>query len=215
MDTKFKDRREAGRELGLRLESWAGLHPVVIGLTRGGVPVAAEVAERLGAPLDFLAVRKLSAPGDPEVAIGAIAEGGSVWLRPGVERVAETGWIRSELTRQELALSRRVALLRPGIAPVAVSSRVVIIVDDGVATGATMSAAVLAMRVHGASSVVIAAPVASREAARDLAERADAAVFLIVPEYFEAVGQWYSNFPPVSDEAVHAHLSEARRQVCA
>jgi len=201
--------------LAARLDAWVALNPVVIGLTRGGVPVAAEVAARLCAELDALVVRKLASPGDPEVALGAIAEGGAVWLRPGVERAAETGWIRSELKRQEGELHRRVALLRPEISTLSVSSRVVIVVDDGVATGATLSAAVLALRVRGASSVIIAAPVASREAARNLAERADAAVFLIVPEHFVAVGEWYDAFPAVPDEEVLALLRGARRKVFA
>ncbi len=213
MNKKFIDRREAGQRLAARLDAWAALNPVVIGLTRGGVPVAAEVAARLCAELDALVVRKLASPGDPEVAIGAIAEGGAVWLRPGVERVADAAWIRGELKRQEGELQRRVAALRPELATVPVSSRVVIIVDDGVATGATLSAAVLALRVRGASSVVIAAPVASREAANNLAERADAAVFLVVPEQFEAVGQWYDDFPAVPDEEVRALLRAARRKV--
>lgn len=215
MDKKFVNRRKAGQLLAARLDAWVALDPIVIGLTRGGVPVAAEVAARLRAEFDALVVRRLSSPGDPEVAIGAIAEGGAVWLMPGVEREAETSWIRSELKRQEEALRLRVALMRPEIAPLSVSSRVVIIVDDGAATGATLSAAMLATRVRGASSVVIAAPVASREAARNLAKRADAASFLIVPEYFEAVGQWYDDFPAVADEEVLALLRKARRKVFA
>jgi predicted phosphoribosyltransferase len=215
MNKKFIDRREAGQRLAARLDAWVALNPVVIGLTRGGVPVAAEVAARLCAELDALVVRKLASPADPEVAIGAIAEGGAVWLRPGVEREADSGWIRGELKRQEAEVQRRVAALRPELPTVPVSSRVVIIVDDGVATGATLSAAVLALRVRGASSVVIAAPVASREAANNLAERADAAVFLVVPEYFEAVGKWYVDFPAVPDEEVRALLRGARRKVFA
>lgn len=197
--------------MGLRLASWGGLAPVVVGLTRGGVPVAAEVADRLGAELDALVVRKLSAPGDPEVAIGAIAEGGTVWLEPGGERAAGTDWIRSEIKRNEDELKRRLALLRGEIAPISVVSRVVIVVDDGVATGATVSAAVAALRVRGASSVVVAAPVASREAAQALVERADAVVFLSVPESFESVGRWYDRFEPVSDQEVLALLRAARR----
>lgn len=213
MDKKFADRRTAGQMLAARLDAWMPLNPVVVGLTRGGVPVAAEVAARLCAELDALVVRKLASPGDPESAIGAIAEGGAVWLRPGAERAADAGWMRSELKRQEGALQRRVALLRPELPLLPVSARVVLIIDDGVATGATLSAAVLALRVRGASSVIIAAPVASREAARDLAERADAAVFLVVPEQFESVGRWYDDFPAVPDEEVRALLRVARHAV--
>ncbi|MEK7233011.1 MAG: phosphoribosyltransferase family protein [Elusimicrobiota bacterium] len=215
MDRQFESRSEAGRQLAARLDSWMELNPVVIGLTRGGVSVAAEVAGRLRADLDALVVRKLASPGDPEMAIGAIAEGGSVWLVPGAERAVDTTWIRGEIKRQEGELHRRMALLRPAIAPLQVSNRVVIVVDDGVATGATVSAAVLALRVRGASSVIVAAPVASREAARTLAKSADAVVFLIEPEDFMAVGQWYVDFSPVPDEDVLALLREARRNIAA
>ncbi|MBI5245657.1 MAG: phosphoribosyltransferase [Elusimicrobia bacterium] len=212
MDERFEDRREAGRALADRLMTRAALGPVVVGLTRGGVPVAAEVAERLGAPLDFLVVRKLGAPGCPEVAIGAIAEGGEIWFEPGAQSAAGGTWIRRETKRQEAELRRRLAFLRPEIPPLPVASRAVILVDDGVATGATASAAMLALRRRGASRVILAAPVAASEAARELARRADETVFLVVPEYFDAVGRWYEDFSPVSDEDVLALLRDARRR---
>lgn len=212
MEPAFVDRREAGQKLGARLESWAGLDPVVVGLTRGGVPVAAEVAAWLAAEPDILVVRKLGSQENPEVAIGAIAEGGTVWLESDSERTTDRTWMRAEIKRQESELRRRLELLRPAIAPLSVSNRVVIIVDDGVATGATLSAAVLALRVRGASSIIVAAPVASREAALALAERADAAVFLSVPPIFNSVGEHYAEFPPVSDESLLALLRRARRK---
>lgn len=211
MEEKFKDRREAGRELAEHLRLWAGRDLVVVGLTRGGVPVAAEIASRLGAPLDALVVRKLGAPGSPELAIGAVAEGGAAWLEPGAERLASKSWIERESRRQEDELERRLALLRPEIAQLPLASRVVIMADDGIATGATASAAVLALRRRGAARVIVAAPVASPEAARDLHKRADAAVFLVVPEHFAAVGKWYDDFSPVPDAEVLAILKKARR----
>ncbi|PIR18079.1 MAG: phosphoribosyl transferase [Elusimicrobia bacterium CG11_big_fil_rev_8_21_14_0_20_64_6] len=212
MDFTFKNRVEAGRKLGARLESWAGLDPVIIGLTRGGVPVAAEVAALLCADLDVLVVRKLCSRENPKVAIGAIAEGGTVWLESDNERTADRTWIRSEIKRQDKELVRRAGILRPAISSLTVSSRLVIIVDDGAATGATLSAAALALRVRGASSVIVAAPVASREAALALTERADAAVFLSVPELFNSVGEHYAEFPPVSSESLQAVLRRTRRR---
>lgn len=208
----FKSRIEAGRALAAKLEPWRTRNPAVVGLTRGGVPVAAEVAAGLGAPLDALVVRKLGAPGFPEVAVGAVAEGGETWLEPGAERVAGKDWILTEIRRQEAELRKRCATLRAEFDALPVAGRVVILVDDGAATGATASAAARAMRRRGAAGVVVAAPVASAEAKRALSRLADAAVFLIVPEEFDAVGRWYRDFSPVADADVLACLREARRR---
>lgn len=208
----FRDRREAGRLLARALSAYAGRDDVlVLGLPRGGVPVAAEVARALGAPLDVLIVRKLGAPMQEELAIGAIAEGGVRVLNRGL--VADLGLdhraIDALAQREERELERRVETYRGGREARRVTGRTVIVVDDGVATGATMRAGVQALRARGAARVIAAAPVGASDSVDALRGEADDVVVLEIPEWFQAVGQWYENFGQTSDGEVRACLAES------
>ena len=207
----FRDRREAGKLLARALAHYAGRKDVVVlGLPRGGVPVAAEVARALGAPLDVLIVRKLGAPGQDELAIGAIAEGGARVLNQRlVENLGLTRWEIDELAQsEERELERRVQIYRGGRDPLPVADRTVIVVDDGIATGATMRAGLQSLRARGATLVVAAAPVGAADSVDALREDADEVVVLETPAWFRAVGQWYENFGQTTDEEVRACLEE-------
>lgn len=208
--SRFADRSAAGRALADALVSVRLRRPVVLGLPRGGLPVAAEVARRLDAPLDVLVVRKVGAPSNPEYALGAVGEGGVEIIhddavrRVGIDR--ERLAARVEATREEL--DRRLARYR-GVRPaVDVERRDVVIVDDGIATGATIAAATEVVRARGARRVVVAAPVAPAATVARLRERADDVVVLRAPERFRAVGAWYHDFEQVPDTVVVALLSE-------
>jgi predicted phosphoribosyltransferase len=200
----FIDRRDAGRQLASRLTGLAGGDPLVIALPRGGVPVGFEVARRLGAPLDVLAVRKLGAPGNPELGVGAIAEHGSAVLDAiTARRVGMTQEALDQTVEREMAeLQRRVAHYRDGRAPADVRGRTVIVVDDGLATGLTDLAAVRALRAQGAKRIVVAVPVGPRQAVALLGAEADEVVCHTVPAELLGVGRWYRDFSPVSDQEV-------------
>jgi putative phosphoribosyl transferase len=208
----FKDRRHAGRMLADQLES-AAAQPdlLVLGLPRGGVPVAAEVAERLGAPLDLWLVRKLGVPGHDELAMGAIASGGDPELDQELIRQLRIGAdaLASTLQRERAELLRQEQAYRRGQPPMDVRGRTVILVDDGMATGASMRAAVRALRCLGPARVVAAVPVASVESCRELGELADACVCVAQPQPFLAVGVWYEDFAPTSDAEVIACLERS------
>jgi predicted phosphoribosyltransferase len=209
---RYHDRREAGIALGDRLRHYAGRQDVVVlALPRGGVPVGFEVAKVIGAPLDVFMVRKLGLPGHPEFAIGAIASGGVRILNDdliryyrippaAVEDIARTE--QQELERREQAYRG----VRP---PSMLRERVVILVDDGLATGSTMRAAVLAVRRLAPSEIVVAAPVGAAQACRALDQVADEVVCAMVPEPFTAVGLWYQNFEQTSDDEVRRLLAAA------
>lgn len=210
----FADRREAGALLGEAVrQRLAGRDAVVLGLPRGGVPVAYEVAAALGAPLDVFVVRKLGVPGQEELALGAIASGGVQVLNEelvrelaigpdGIERIAE---------RERRELERREQLYRDGRPAADVRGRHVVVVDDGLATGATMRAAVLALREHVPASITVAVPVAAEDT-RDMFRRiADEIICLATPEPFRAVGLWYRDFRPTSDDEVRGLLKRAHR----
>jgi predicted phosphoribosyltransferase len=209
---RFRNRREAGRVLAAALKKYAGRNDVVVlALPRGGVPVAFEVAEALGAPLDIFLVRKLGTPGHRELAMGAIASGGIRVLNEDVVR-----WlgIRPEqidaVAREEQReLERRQQAYLEGRAPQPLEGRIVILVDDGLATGSTMRAAVLAVRRLDPALVVVAVPVGARQTCDALRETADEVVCVFMPEPFQAVGLWYANFSQTTDEDVR-HLLAAR-----
>jgi putative phosphoribosyl transferase len=212
----FTDRREAGRELAAKLQRYAGRGDVVVlALPRGGVPIAVEVAEALDAPLDVFVVRKLGMPGHPEFAIGAIASGGVRVLSDDVIRwyaVPESAI--EAIVRQELAeLERRERDYRQGRPLTNLRGRTVILVDDGLATGASMRAAVEAVRAHHPARVVVAVPVGAPSTCQELGEVADEVVCARTPEPFSAVGRWYRDFVQVTDEEVRALLREHDERV--
>ena len=195
-----------------KLTKYAG-HPggLVLGLPRGGVPVGDAVARRLKLPLDVFIVRKLGVPGQEELAMGAIASGGVCAMNEQVVsalRLPDSA-VASVRAREQLELERREGLYRPGRPGLRVRGRTVIIVDDGIATGATMRAAALALRGGGAGRVVVAAPVAADTARADLADVSDDFVAVLQPAFFQSVGQWYSDFTQVTDDEVTALLAAA------
>ena len=205
----FRDRDDAGVQLAERLDHLASREPVVLALPRGGVPVAAHVAARLRAPLDILVVRKLGVPSQPELAMGAIGEEGARVLEPTVLRHA--GITAKQLAAVEATeraeIQRRAVRYRGGRAPVPLEGRVVVIVDDGIATGSTARAAIQIARDRGAAGVVLAVPVAAAETARELAQLVDELICVATPPHFVAVGQFYGNFAQVSDDDVASLLS--------
>lgn len=213
---RFQDRREAGRQLAARLEVYAGTpEPVVLGLPRGGVPVAYEVATRLGLPLDVLVVRKIGVPGHSELAMGAIASGGIEVIDP---RIVGALAIPREVfdavaRRERVELERRERAFRAGRAPVNVTGKTVILVDDGLATGASMRAAIDAVRSREPARVVVAVPVAPPETCQALRERADEIICLQTPEEMYAVGLWYEEFGQTTDDEVRQLLDSAAREL--
>lgn len=210
----FADRPEAGRALAERLDAWRGRpDSLVLGLPRGGVPVAFEVARSLGLPLDVLVVRKLGLPAQPELAMGAIASGGALVVNEDVLRYLPGGEdaFDSVRAREQRELERREREFRGERPPLDPRGKAVILVDDGLATGATMEAAVRSMQSLGAKRVVVAVPVAAVEARDRIAAVADEVVCLEAPALFSAVGQWYRNFDQTSDAEVTALLERAGR----
>ncbi|MFF2168473.1 phosphoribosyltransferase family protein [[Kitasatospora] papulosa] len=208
---QFTDRTDAGRRLAVALRHLGRRDPVVLGLPRGGVPVAYEVAQALGAPLDVIVVRKLGVPYHPELGFGAIGEGGVRVISE--EIVRRTGVGEKDLVAVERAeaaeLVRRAHAYREGRPRLPLERRAVVVVDDGVATGATARAACQVVRAQGAAYVVLAVPVASPDAAARLREDADEVVCLSAPVLFSAVGEWYRDFSQTSDEEVVALLARA------
>ncbi len=204
----YRDRFEAGRLLGESLAPLKADHPVVLALPRGGVPVGAGVASALGAPLDVIVVRKIGVPFHPELALGAIGEHGARFIDTDLARRAGVSDHQiAEVDRSEQAeLRRRVERYRDGRPPMDLAGRIAIIVDDGLATGATARVAARIAREQGATRVVIAVPVAPRDTIAHLRSEADDVVALQAPKDFYAVGQWYDNFDQVSDEEVSALL---------
>lgn len=207
---RYRDRIHAGQVLAHKLLRFRGNPKVlVLGLPRGGVPVAAEVARALGAPLDVWVVRKLGTPDNPELAMGALASGGiEVWDEALVEDLGITDFQRQfVLQKQKMELARREELFRRGRPGLSVVGKIVLLVDDGLATGSTMKAAVQAVRKAGASRLVVAIPLASKHAVAMLQQEADEVVCIDTPEPFYAVGQGYQDFTQVEDSEV-SHMLE-------
>jgi len=205
----FDDRRAAGRALATRLEHYANRRDVlVLALPRGGVPVGFEVAQALGAPLDLFLVRKLGTPGHRELAMGAIASGGVRVLNDDVVHWygIEAADIETVTRDEQRELERREAAYREGREPVPLDGRTVILIDDGLATGSTMRAAVQAARRQQPARVVVAVPVGAPQTCDELAALADEVVCARMPEPFAAVGQWYLDFEQTTDEEVRALL---------
>jgi putative phosphoribosyl transferase len=215
MERAFINRPEAGRLLAEKLEKYANRNDVVVlGLPRGGVPVAYEVAKRLHAPLDVFIVRKLGVPGFEELAAGAIASGGVRVLNEDVMRaIPHADEVIEAVTAREAAeLERREQIYREGRPPPELRDRIVILVDDGLATGATMRAAVKALRQGGAARIVVAVPVGPPDTCRELEQQADETVCLSTPAFFQAVGQYYEDFSQTTDEDVRGLLARAAQE---
>ena len=208
---RFRDRRDAGRRLAAELLACEAEEPVVIGLPRGGVPVAAEIATALGAPLEVLAVRKLGAPHNPEYGIGAIAEDGTrVFDSEALGVLGINGDVLDSIVARETEeLRRRVVAYRGDRPLVSLRGRTAIVVDDGVATGITDTAALRAVRRLGPRRLVLAVPVCAPDSAARLREEADEVVCLSEPPLLYGVGQWYRDFSQVSDGEVIAALAAA------
>ena len=212
----YRDRRQAGVELATRLSHYSGNDAVVVlALPRGGVPVGAEVARSLGAPLDIFLVRKLGLPGHRELAMGAIASGGIRVLNEEV-----VSWYRvpasavDDVAREEGAeLERREREYRGAREPIELRDRIVLLIDDGLATGSSMRAAVQAVRARGPGRIVVAVPVGSPDTCREFVDIADEIVCARAPEQFAAVGQWYRDFSQTTDEEVRALLQGASAPV--
>src|SRR5881275_1303285 len=212
MERAFPNREEAGRLLAGKLEKYAGRNDVIVlGLPRGGVPVAYEVAQRLGVPLDVFIVRKLGVPGFEELAAGAIASGGVRVLNEDVLRaLPKADQIIESVTAKETAeLERREQSYRDGRPAPELRDKTVILIDDGLATGATMRAAVKALRQRGAAKIVVAVPVGPPDTCREFEDEADEVVCASEPELFQAVGQYYEDFSQTSDEEVRELLAKA------
>jgi predicted phosphoribosyltransferase len=206
----FKDRLDAGRQLATRLCAFAGRTDVlVLALPRGGVPVASEVARELHAPFDVFLVRKLGVPAHPELAMGAIAEGGVEVLSD--DLIREIGIPKSVVqqvaVRERMELDRRDAMYRHGRPRPVIRGRTVIVVDDGLATGSSMQAAVIALRRLEPARIVVAVPVGAKDTCERLAHLADEVVCATTPEPFQAVGLWYQQFTQTTDDEVRRLLS--------
>jgi putative phosphoribosyl transferase len=212
MLTHFQNRADAGRFLAAQLKEYRGRPDVlVLGLPRGGVPVAYEIAHELGVPLDVFVVRKLGVPGHEELAMGAIAGGGTTVLNQ--EVIAELGipdeLIRQVIDRESRELSRREALYRGDRPLPRVEGRTVILVDDGLATGSTMRAAAAAVSARNPRKVIVAVPVAASQTCDELEREVDAVVCPLTPDPFYAVGLWYQDFSPTTDQEVRLLLAWA------
>ena len=208
----FVDRHDAGRVLASRLARYAGRDDVVVlGLPRGGVPVAYEVAQALGAPMDLFLVRKLGTPGHRELAMGAIASGGIRVLNDEVVRWYRIPELEIErvVREEEQELDRRERAYREGRPAPNLENRIVILIDDGLATGSTMRAAAQAARQRHPSRVVVAVPVGARDTCAELANVADEVICARMPEPFSAVGQWYLDFAQTDDDEVRRLLQQS------
>ena len=215
MRTQFRDRTEAGELLAEQLAAYANKPDVIVlALPRGGVPVGAQVAKKLNVPLDVFVVRKLGVPGHPELAMGAIATGGvRVFNGDVVNLLRIPDEVINAVTAEEFReLQRRERSYRDDLPPPEVEGKTVIIVDDGIATGSTMFAAIAALRQSNASRIIVATPTIALTTYDYLRKHADEVVAVIVPEEFHGVGQWYEDFSQTTDEEVHQLLGETNHR---
>jgi putative phosphoribosyl transferase len=213
MRRRFRDRAHAGAELAELLAAYRGVDGVVLGLPRGGVAVAAPIAAALGLPLDAYVVRKLGVPGHAELAMGAIASGGVVVWNDHVVSSLHISEDRREavVARERAELERRERAYRGDRPPISVRDRTMLVIDDGLATGATMNAAVAALRAERPAAIVVAVPVAPRAAVEALGPLVEQLLAVIVPARFGAVGEWYDDFRATTDEEVVSLLRSGQR----
>ncbi|HSF42223.1 MAG TPA: phosphoribosyltransferase family protein [Thermoanaerobaculia bacterium] len=205
----FKNREEAARRLAVKLARYRGSHPIILAIPRGAVVMGRILADELGGDLEVALVRKIGAPGNPELAIGSVAESGEVVVSPWVEEAGiPQSWVEQEARRQLAILKERRRLYTPDRLATELAGRVVIVLDDGVATGSTMLAALEQVRARGPYQLVAAMAVAPREAVAKLARVADEVVCLASPEPFFAVGLFFEDFSQVSDDEVMSILEE-------
>jgi putative phosphoribosyl transferase len=212
----FRDRTEAGERLASELSAYADRPDLlVLGLLRGGVPVAFEVAKALNAPLDIFLVRKLGAPGQRELAMGAIATGGVRVLNEGIVRNLDISKrvIDDIAADEERELERQERAYRGDHFPVQISGRTVILVDEGIATGSTMRAGIAALRIHRPEGIIVAVPVAPPSVCNVLAQEAGEVVCPVRPEFFYAIGQWYQDFRQITDQEIRELLARASQQM--
>lgn len=210
----FRDRVEAGRKLAELLLPLRGEDVVVLGLPRGGVPVAAQVAAALHAPLDVIVVRKLGVPFQPELAMGAIGEDGVRVMNEDVRRAIriDDAEIAHVENRERIELQRRAERFRRNRPSIPLRGRTALVIDDGIATGSTAAAACRVARAHGATRVILAVPVASPDAKRMLQQVADEVISVDTPEHTRSVGEWYEDFSQTSDDEVVSLLADAARR---
>lgn len=202
---QFRDRQDAGQQLADALRAYKGKDVVVYAVPRGGVPVAVTVARALGAPLDVVLPRKIGHPYNPEYAFAAVSEHGDVVAGEGELLHVDAGWFEKELAAAQTEAKRRRELYAAGLTPVSPRNKTCIIVDDGLATGLTMKAAVKELRHEKPKQIIVAVPVAPPETIRELSDLADHVVALYTPSgYFDAVGSYYRDFTQVSDQEVVA-----------
>jgi len=207
-EIRFADRHDAGRRLAALLQRFVDEHPVVVGIARGGVPVAAEVARALDAPLDVMVVRKIGAPQNPEYGIGAVAEGGVSVVSDEALALGRTE-LNTLVSRAKAEVTDRLGRYRGDRPVLSVQARTVLLVDDGLATGRTAQAAARALRERGAARVILAVPVAAAPSVEELRSVVDEVVCVEIPSDLLAVGYWYEDFLPTSDDEVAALLAGA------
>ena len=214
MVADFKDRVDAGRQLAAAVVRLGLVDPLVLALPRGGVPVAAEVARALHAPMDLLIVHKIGAPGQPELAVAAMAEGNppTVVIDERTSQVTEGdhAYIKREVRRQRAEIERRCKIYRRGSAPLAVAGKTLVLVDDGIATGTTVRAALKSLRLLRPAKVVLAVPIASSDTLYELSKLVDDVVCLSEPANFRSIGTYYADFQQVGDDEVIALLEASR-----
>lgn len=205
----FEDRYDAGSQLVDPLSDYKdNKNAVILGLPRGGVVTAAVIAQKLGLPLDIICPRKIGAPFNPEFAIGAITETGQYIINPDVENYnISQKYLDAEISKEKLQAQRRLSLYRKNRPPRNVKGKIVILVDDGLATGSTMKAAILSVKAEGAAKIIVAVPVSPVETLQEIKALVDEVVCLYTPSLFQAIGQFYGEFYPVEDEEVISLLN--------